>query len=59
MLDPSQYNVGIPEEDIGKYCAGGYHPVHISDHFQDRRYSVVGKLGFGSFSTVWLARDHV
>ncbi|KAJ8110712.1 hypothetical protein ONZ43_g5805 [Nemania bipapillata] len=59
MLGPSQYEVGIPAEDFRKYCAGGYHPVHLHDHLQDGRYEILNKLGFGSFSTVWLAKDHV
>ncbi|KAL4807447.1 hypothetical protein BDV18DRAFT_158665 [Aspergillus unguis] len=34
-----------------------FHPVHLNDTFQGGRYEVIRKLGFGSFSTVWLARD--
>ncbi|KAH9992815.1 kinase-like domain-containing protein [Russula vinacea] len=45
------------EEDWEDYCKGGYHPVHIGDSFSDARYTVVRKLGWGHFSTVWLARD--
>ncbi|KAF8256547.1 kinase-like domain-containing protein [Lactarius quietus] len=44
--------------ELGKdYCKGGYHPVHIGDSFSDGRYTVVRKLGWGHFSTVWLAKD--
>ena len=46
------------EEDWEDYCKGGYHPVHIGDPFSDSRYIVVRKLGWGHFSTVWLARDN-
>jgi serine/threonine-protein kinase SRPK3 len=46
-----------PAEDITKYSPGGYHPVHLGDCFNDGQYKVIDKLGFGSFSTVWLARD--
>ncbi|KAK3299504.1 kinase-like domain-containing protein [Chaetomium fimeti] len=59
MLDPSEYNIGVPAEDIRQYCAGGYHPVHLHDHLKDGRYEVLNKLGFGAFSTVWLAKDHL
>ncbi|KAG6365455.1 hypothetical protein INS49_007066 [Diaporthe citri] len=47
-----------PSEDLEWYEPGGFHPVHLQDVY-DRRYSVVHKLGFGGFSTVWLARDSV
>ncbi|KAI7946294.1 hypothetical protein MJO29_010821 [Puccinia striiformis f. sp. tritici] len=36
---------------------GGYHPVKIGDKFHENRYSVIRKLGYGQFSTVWLAHD--
>ncbi|KII89566.1 hypothetical protein PLICRDRAFT_160911 [Plicaturopsis crispa FD-325 SS-3] len=45
------------EEDWEDYVKGGYHPVHIGDVFSDGRYTVVRKLGWGHFSTVWLAKD--
>ena len=38
------------------YHPGGYHPVNVGDKFNDR-YQVIRKLGYGSFSTVWLATD--
>ena len=44
-------------EDAELYKAGGLHPIHIGDTLKDDRYEIVHKLGFGSFSTVWLARD--
>lgn len=43
-------------EEMGRYSSGGYHPVSIGDRLHDR-YRVVHKLGHGSYSTVWLARD--
>ncbi|KAG5640038.1 hypothetical protein DXG03_001591, partial [Asterophora parasitica] len=45
------------EEDWEDYVKGGYHPVKIGDAFSDDRYIVVRKLGWGHFSTVWLAND--
>ena len=36
---------------------GGYHPVAIGDVFHESRYLVLRKLGWGHFSTVWLAKD--
>lgn len=46
-------------EDEGKedYKRGGYHPVEIGDAFKNGRYVVQKKLGWGHFSTVWLAWD--
>lgn len=45
------------EEDLEDYCRGGYHPVSVGDTFADGRYAIVRKLGWGHFSTVWLAKD--
>ena len=46
------------EEDSEDYCKGGYHPVQIGENFKDGKYTVVRKLGWGHFSTVWLSRDN-
>jgi serine/threonine-protein kinase SRPK3 len=45
-------------EDIEEYEHGGFHPVHLRDIYDDR-YKILHKLGWGGFSTVWLARDLV
>ncbi|KAI9497034.1 kinase-like domain-containing protein [Zychaea mexicana] len=45
------------EEDLEDYKKGGYHPVSIGDRLNHDRYIVVRKLGWGHFSTVWLAYD--
>ena len=52
--------VYVPEdgvEDLEGYCLGGYHPTHINDEFCGDRYKIINKLGYGSYSTVWLAHD--
>lgn len=46
------------QEDPNDYCRGGYHPVEIGDLYSNR-YTVVRKLGWGHFSTVWLAKDKI
>ncbi|KAJ6184731.1 kinase domain-containing protein [Penicillium mononematosum] len=49
-----------PEPDVEyleDYVPGGYHPTLIGDTFCSGRYTVVHKLGFGGYSTIWLARD--
>lgn len=43
-------------ERLENYRPGGYHPIRIGDHFHCR-YRVVHKLGHGSYSNTWLARD--
>jgi serine/threonine-protein kinase SRPK3 len=47
------------EEDSEDYCKGGYHPVTVDEVFKDGKYTVVRKLGWGHFSTVWLSKDNV
>lgn len=44
------------QEEADEYCKGGYHPVHLGDVLK-KRYYVIRKLGWGQFSTVWLAWD--
>lgn len=44
------------EELLPDFRASRYYPVRIGEIFKER-YQVVGKLGFGASSTVWLARD--
>ncbi|KAL4975548.1 hypothetical protein BDW66DRAFT_167053 [Aspergillus desertorum] len=44
-------------EPLDYYSKRHFHPVHLMDTFQGSRYRVIRKLGYGSFSTVWLATD--
>ncbi|EFW21411.1 hypothetical protein D8B26_001614 [Coccidioides posadasii str. Silveira] len=44
-------------EDLEGYRPGGYHPTLIGDTFCGGRYKIVHKLGFGGYSTIWLAHD--
>ncbi|GFF60705.1 protein kinase, putative [Aspergillus udagawae] len=46
----------IEEETLPWYSQERFYPVKIGEIFQSR-YQVVGKLGFGAYSTVWLCRD--
>ncbi|KAG4429982.1 hypothetical protein IFR05_014532 [Cadophora sp. M221] len=46
----------IEEELFPNYIASRYYPVLIGQILKDR-YQIVGKLGFGASSIVWLARD--
>ncbi|OGM49816.1 protein kinase domain protein [Aspergillus bombycis] len=51
-----EYNWVDGAESLEKYGPGGYHPVMIGDVLRGR-YRIVDKLGFGGYSTVWLALD--
>lgn len=53
LVDPG---VLIEEEKLRDYKADHYYPVEIGDISQGR-YNIVGKLGYGTTSTVWLCRD--
>ncbi|XP_054825335.1 uncharacterized protein LOC129322900 [Prosopis cineraria] len=50
---------GSEEDDEGfeSYRKGGYHAVRVGDLFAGGRYIAQRKLGWGQFSTVWLAYD--
>jgi serine/threonine-protein kinase SRPK3 len=50
-------NLLYDQEPMSRYCAGGYHPICLGDTFEQHRYQVYHKLGWGGFSTVWLAWD--
>ncbi|KAL5557349.1 hypothetical protein UlMin_039585 [Ulmus minor] len=45
------------DEGIDSYRKGGYHAVRVGDQFNAGRYVAQRKLGWGQFSTVWLAYD--
>ncbi|KAI0760090.1 CDK4/6 [Fomes fomentarius] len=53
VIDPSKL---IEEERDPWYDPKDFYPVRLGDVFQSR-YQVVGKLGYGGYSTVWLCRD--
>ena len=44
------------DEGIEDYKMGGYHAPHIGE-VMIKRYVLIQKLGWGHFSTVWLAKD--
>ena len=52
----SQYNSFYEVENTDSSCPDGYHPVSIGDVLQ-QRYRIVHELGYGGYSTVWLAYD--
>ncbi|KAJ5121022.1 uncharacterized protein N7515_008983, partial [Penicillium bovifimosum] len=46
----------VEEEELPDDRADRFYPVHLGEVFKDR-YQAIAKLGFGSSSTTWLARD--
>ncbi|KAK9665938.1 hypothetical protein RND81_14G147400 [Saponaria officinalis] len=59
MSEEEEEESDYTSEDEGSedYKRGGYHQVKIGDMFKNGRYVVESKLGWGHFSTVWLAWD--
>lgn len=46
------------EESLKDYKPGGYHPAFKGETYNNNRYTLIRKLGWGHFSTVWLAKDN-
>ena len=44
-------------EEPDYYKPGGYHHVSLGNTFNSGAYTVLRKLGYGQYSTVWLAQD--
>ena len=47
----------LEEERFEGFKKGHDYPLNIGDVLR-QNYQIIGKLGFGVTSTVWLARDH-
>ncbi|CAG7996098.1 unnamed protein product [Penicillium nalgiovense] len=54
--DTVRPSVVLDEERFEKFKQGKYYPANIGDVLISK-YQIVGKLGFGTTSTAWLARD--
>ncbi|KEF59920.1 uncharacterized protein A1O9_04768, partial [Exophiala aquamarina CBS 119918] len=60
MEDLSIYcdsNLLYNQENMSNYCPSGFHPVCLNDTFKDGRYKLHHNLGWGGYSTAWLAKD--
>jgi serine/threonine-protein kinase SRPK3 len=55
-LRSHQNDILLEEEHLEDFRKGVHYSMNIGDVFASS-YQVVGKLGFGTTSTVWLARD--
>ncbi|KAF7320985.1 hypothetical protein HMN09_00185400 [Mycena chlorophos] len=58
------FDLASDTEQPEAYVSGGFLPVDVGDLLGPQadsslRYRVLGKLGHGAYSTVWLARDNV
>ncbi|CAN4118145.1 unnamed protein product [Withania somnifera] len=57
MVEENTDDCTSEDEGTDDYRRGGYHAVRVGDTFKSGRYVVQSKLGWGHFSTVWLAWD--
>ncbi|KAF2884401.1 hypothetical protein ILUMI_21780 [Ignelater luminosus] len=56
MIDDCQ----TESEDLEKYGFGGYMPIRVSQVLgPQKEYQILRKIGWGQFSTVWLAKHRV
>jgi serine/threonine-protein kinase SRPK3 len=55
-VEYAQYELIEDVEDLRRYRPGGYHPIEINQSIH-AIYRVIDKLGCGSYSAIWLARD--
>eukprot|EP00188_Purpureofilum_apyrenoidigerum_P000106 Plantae.Rhodophyta-Purpureofilum_apyrenoidigerum.ctg10380.p1 GENE.Plantae.Rhodophyta-Purpureofilum_apyrenoidigerum.ctg10380~~Plantae.Rhodophyta-Purpureofilum_apyrenoidigerum.ctg10380.p1 ORF type:complete len:465 (-),score=60.75 Plantae.Rhodophyta-Purpureofilum_apyrenoidigerum.ctg10380:1656-3050(-) len=59
LPDPGSGLEESEDEDQADYRPGGYLSITSGDEFKNARYVVLEKLGWGHFSTVWLAFDRL
>jgi len=53
LIDPS---IEMEEETMFGYNPDNYYPVKQGE-ILNNRYQIIGKIGYGTTSTVWLAKD--
>lgn len=51
------YACDVDAEPLHRYCIGGYHPLKLGDVLKHGRYRIMHKVGWGGYSTTWVARD--
>lgn len=57
MPFPEEKHTDLTTESADQYGLGMLCPVHLGDQLKEGRYCVLRKLGYGVYSTVWLAAD--
>lgn len=55
-FETAHFSEVLDEERFEQFKRGQYYPVSIGDVIS-LKYHIIGKLSFGTTSTVWLARD--
>lgn len=58
MEEEVEYEYSSQCENYSDYCQGGYHPVYLGEKINSK-YNIIQKLGWGHFSTVWLAETEL
>lgn len=53
----SEFESRSNAEDFEDYKLDGYHPVSLGESFNNSKYKIIQKLGWGHFSTVWLVNE--
>ncbi|PWY96163.1 serine protein kinase [Aspergillus sclerotioniger CBS 115572] len=56
-MDQPLLSCPIDAEPLDRYRRGGYHPIILGCVLGNGRYKILHKLGWGGYSTVWVARD--
>ena len=51
------FHCDVDAEPLEQYRKGGYYLTHLGDRFKGGRYRILHKLGWGAYTTVWLAKD--
>ena len=44
-------------EEPNYYSSGGFYRVSLGEKLNNNQYTILRKIGYGQYSTVWLAHD--
>ncbi|EEU37169.1 uncharacterized protein NECHADRAFT_78359 [Fusarium vanettenii 77-13-4] len=57
QMQEQPYRCDVDAEPLYRYQPGGYHPLRLGQVLKNGRYRILHKLGWGSYSTTWAAKD--